>query len=219
MLLSDFFLLISSYILGSIPFSQMIAHRYAGVNLREVGEGNVGSRNVFYMVGPLWGLIAGVLDVSKGFLCCAMCIALNASPILIGLAGICVVLGHQFPIFLHGHGGKGVASAAGFWLGLSPFTTSLAGILMAITMVVLHDFNHALVVGIVSVIILPAFFVKPLWITAIILLLALLLLMKKLYDRQHEAAVWAAHPWKNSETPGWVAVPPHEEIHSPADMS
>ena len=55
-------LVLFAYLLGSLPFSQLITSWRTGLNLREVGEGSVGSRNVWHVVGPEWGLVAFALD-------------------------------------------------------------------------------------------------------------------------------------------------------------
>src|SRR5258708_40003259 len=59
-------LVLFAYLLGSLPFSQLITSWRTGLNLREVGEGSVGSRNVWHVVGPEWGLAAFALDACKG---------------------------------------------------------------------------------------------------------------------------------------------------------
>src|SRR5579872_2282158 len=99
-------LILFGYLLGSVPFSQLIAHARADVNLREVGEGNVGSRNVWHVVGPAWGVLAFLLDGLKGLLAYDAAVAAGLPLAGVLLVGVAVLLGHQFPIFLRGRGGK-----------------------------------------------------------------------------------------------------------------
>src|SRR5215472_18679680 len=121
-------LLLLSYLIGSIPFSQLISQWRTGLNLREVGEGNVGSRNVWHVAGPSWGLLAALLDCLKGYAVYTLSGAFLPQPGML-LAGIAVLLGHQFPIFLRGRGGKGLATALGVLLALSP-VSSLCALLL-----------------------------------------------------------------------------------------
>jgi len=111
---------IFSYLLGSIPFSYIIAKKVKGIDIRVTGEGNVGGRNVWHLVGKKYGILAGFLDISKGYGAYWIGYLLGLSPWWIWLCGFCVVLGHNFPVFLKGRGGKGIAAAMGFLLGIQP---------------------------------------------------------------------------------------------------
>ena len=55
-----------TYLLGSIPFSFLIAYYIKGIDLRFTGEGNVGARNVWHLVGKKYGILAALLDAGKG---------------------------------------------------------------------------------------------------------------------------------------------------------
>src|SRR5215472_13336033 len=152
-----------AYLIGSIPFSQLISTWRTGLNLREVGEGNVGSRNVWHVVGPSWGLIAALLDCFKGFF--VYKVASDFVPTIgVLLAGIAVVLGHQFPIFLRGRGGKGLATALGVLFGLSPYSCVAALGVLLLGSLIFRDFNNGLIVGVVAIILLPVVFREPFWV-------------------------------------------------------
>jgi len=69
---SDLLAVLLAYLLGAIPFSYLVARWKAGINIYEHGEGNVGARNVYHVVGPKWGVLAGVLDVGKGTAACLL---------------------------------------------------------------------------------------------------------------------------------------------------
>src|SRR5262249_49682373 len=134
-------LIVVAYLLGSIPFSQLIAHTRAGVNLREVGEGNVGSRNVWHVVGPAWGVLASLLDMLKGLLAYDLAVAAGLPAAGVALVGIAVLLGHQFPIFLRGRGGKGLATGAGVLLGLTPLSTLVGLVVFGVAYLAFHGFK------------------------------------------------------------------------------
>lgn len=112
-------LLLGAYLLGSVPFAQVLA-RMKGVDLREVGSGNVGAGNLTREVGKRWGVLAGILDGLKGFI--PVWIARKAGLGLgaAGIAGLAAVLGHNWSIWLRGRSGRGLATSAGVLLGLDP---------------------------------------------------------------------------------------------------
>jgi acyl phosphate:glycerol-3-phosphate acyltransferase len=112
-------LVLGAYLLGSVPFAQVLA-RIKGVDLREVGTGNVGAGNLTREVGKGWGVLAAVLDGLKGFF--PVWIARKAGLGLgaAGLAGLAAVLGHNWSIWLRGRSGRGMASSVGVLLGLDP---------------------------------------------------------------------------------------------------
>jgi glycerol-3-phosphate acyltransferase PlsY len=192
-----------SYLFGSIPFSHLITRWQRGLTLREVGEGNVGSRNVWHVVGPGWGVLAGILDIFKGLLVILLSMALPLSLTGRMLAGIAVILGHQFPIFLRGQGGKGVATLAGVLLGIAPLSTLAAIALFGLTYLFFRSFNPSIIIGAIAAIILPFFLGQPWEMGAYALVVFLLAGAKKLLDRGHEQAVWQSRPWNDGATPGF----------------
>jgi len=112
-------LLLGAYLLGSVPFAQVIG-RMKGVDLREVGTGNVGAGNLSKEVGRGWGAVAAVLDGLKGLL--PVWIARKAGLGLgaAGIAGVAAVMGHNWSIWLKGRSGRGLATSAGVLFGLDP---------------------------------------------------------------------------------------------------
>src|SRR5215467_14005175 len=85
-------LVVFAYLLGSIPFSQLITSWRTGLNLREVGEGNVGSRNVWHVAGPEWGLAAFGLDACKGLGALELARAARAPGAVVLLCGVAALL-------------------------------------------------------------------------------------------------------------------------------
>ncbi|MCP4665753.1 MAG: glycerol-3-phosphate 1-O-acyltransferase PlsY [Deltaproteobacteria bacterium] len=117
----------AAYMLGSIPFGKLIAKKAASIDITTQGSRNIGATNVARVVGVKWGIITLILDMLKGLVPVLLFsfIAPDGTPHReIGLAGIglCALLGHQFPLFLRFRGGKGVATALGVYLAISPFS-------------------------------------------------------------------------------------------------
>jgi len=110
-----------AYLLGSIPFGLLVAHTFGGKDVRKAGSGNIGATNVSRVAGPFAGILTLVLDAAKGSVAVLSAARLtNESATWMMIAGICALLGHCYPLWLHFKGGKGVATAAGIFLVLSP---------------------------------------------------------------------------------------------------
>ncbi|HEY6627716.1 MAG TPA: glycerol-3-phosphate acyltransferase, partial [Acidimicrobiia bacterium] len=112
-------LLVAAYLLGSIPFAQVLA-RINGVDLREVGTGNIGAGNLTKTVGKGWGLAAGLLDGFKGLIPVLIAKEMGLGPGAAGLAGLAAVIGHNWSIFIRGRSGRGLATSVGVIMGLDP---------------------------------------------------------------------------------------------------
>lgn len=110
-------LLLVAYVLGSIPFAQVLA-RLHGVDLRVSGTGNVGAGNLTKTVGVGWGLAAGILDGMKGLVPVWLCLRSGLGPGAAGMVGLAAVVGHNWSIFLRGRSGRGLATAFGVIVGL-----------------------------------------------------------------------------------------------------
>lgn len=112
-------LLAGAYLVGSIPFAQLLA-RLRGVDLRTTGTGNVGAGNLTRTVGLPWGIAAAVLDALKGLVPVWLARQAGLGLGAAGLAGIAAVIGHNWSIWMRGRSGRGLASSVGMLLGLDP---------------------------------------------------------------------------------------------------
>ncbi|HUG32987.1 MAG TPA: glycerol-3-phosphate acyltransferase [Acidimicrobiia bacterium] len=110
-------LLLAAYVLGSIPFAQVMA-RLSGVDLRVSGTGNVGAGNLTKSVGVGWGLAAGILDGLKGLVPVWLCLRSGLGPGAAGMVGLAAVVGHNWSLFLRGRSGRGLATAFGVIVAL-----------------------------------------------------------------------------------------------------
>jgi glycerol-3-phosphate acyltransferase PlsY len=109
-----------AYLLGSVPFSFLVA-RMRGVDLRTVGSGNIGGANVWRAAGFGPFVAAAALDVLKGMLPTLVALYWARLPSgLVVLVGAAAMPGHTFPLFLHFRGGKAVATSGGVLLALVP---------------------------------------------------------------------------------------------------
>jgi len=146
--------LLGAYLLGSVPSAYIVARFVAGVDIRQVGDGNMGAKNTFESVGKLAGVVVGVADVGKGALAVAMARYFSVSEEVALLAGACAVLGHDFPLFLGFRGGQGMAAMVGIFSVLFPQQMVLALCALAITLVISRNWDLSCAAGFVSLVIL-----------------------------------------------------------------
>jgi len=125
-------ILVGAYFLGAIPFGVVIA-RAKGIDLTQVGSGNIGATNVNRALGKNWGIAVFLLDMLKGLVPSLAARFLVVEPqfgidpqALWFLAGFAAVFGHAKSPFLGFRGGKGVSTALGAGLGAAPLA-ALAG--------------------------------------------------------------------------------------------
>lgn len=112
--------ILTGYLLGSIPFALLTARRWSLVDLRHVGSGNLGAANVMRASGVKAGVLVALLDMLKGAASVVLAERLSANAAAPALAGFAAIVGHIYPIWLRFRGGKGVATACGVFSVLTP---------------------------------------------------------------------------------------------------
>jgi len=104
------------YLLGSIPTAYIVGRIFKKVDIRRVGDGNMGAQNAFRQLGAKTGVAVGLIDAAKGALAILIAQAANLPQIAVLLAGAAAVIGHNWPIFLRFRGGRGEATTIGVLL-------------------------------------------------------------------------------------------------------
>jgi glycerol-3-phosphate acyltransferase PlsY len=107
-----------AYFLGSIPTAYIAGRIIKGVDIRQVGDGNMGAANAYRQLGPRVGIAVGVADAAKGALAVLIAQAANAPQAAVLLAGTAAVFGHNWPIFLGFRGGRGESTTIGVLLAV-----------------------------------------------------------------------------------------------------
>jgi glycerol-3-phosphate acyltransferase PlsY len=123
--MEELLVITAAYLVGSIPFAFLLSRR-RGVDLRQVGSGNVGATNVLRTSGVSAAVLAMTLDGLKGVLAVLVAQRLTSGPATPVAAGLASVIGHIYPVWLRFRGGKGVATAAGVFVVLTPLALAIA---------------------------------------------------------------------------------------------
>lgn len=130
--------IVVGYLLGSIPFG-VLATKMAGINIRDVGSGNIGATNVLRTGRKDLAAFTFVGDTGKG----ALAVGVTYFALVYGdppmrqtamaLAGAAAFLGHLFPVWLKFKGGKGVATFLGTLFAAAPIMGLLAVVTWLVT--------------------------------------------------------------------------------------
>lgn len=114
------------YTVGSLPFGVWVGRALRGLDVREHGSGGMGTANVLRTVGPAAGATVFALDVAKGMAAVLGARALGADSGGQAAAAVAAVAGHSWPALARFRGGKGVATAFGGLLLVSPEVAAAA---------------------------------------------------------------------------------------------
>jgi glycerol-3-phosphate acyltransferase PlsY len=125
--------LLASYLLGAIPTSHLVSRAFARIDLRDHGSGNLGATNLFRVLGWKYAIPVALFDIAKGAVpVLVFAPRVSDSELFAVACGVAAILGHVFSVFVRFKGGKGVATAAGVMLGLTPIALGVAAILWAL---------------------------------------------------------------------------------------
>lgn len=112
---------VAIYLIAAIPTGLLLARVMGGEDVRQKGSGNIGATNVYRVAGKLAGVLTLVGDTLKGYLpLLAFTAWLSPAPTQLSIAAAVAIVGHCYPVYLGFKGGKGVATALGIFLVLSP---------------------------------------------------------------------------------------------------
>jgi acyl phosphate:glycerol-3-phosphate acyltransferase len=118
--------LLASYFLGAIPTSHLVSRLFAKIDLREHGSGNLGATNLYRVLGWRYAIPVALFDIAKGAIPVLVFARQVSDSELFALAcGVAAIVGHVFSVFVRFQGGKGVATAAGVMLGLTPLALAV----------------------------------------------------------------------------------------------
>ena len=157
--MKEVFLILTAYLIGSIPTALIISQRFFGIDIRDYGSGNMGATNTFRVLGSRYGSIVMVLDMLKGIMAVALYNflpyyfhnELERTNFIIGL-GLAAVVGHIFPLFAGFRGGKGVATLFGMLLAVQPI---IAASCISVFLLVLYLTRYVSLSSILAALSLP----------------------------------------------------------------
>jgi len=111
-------IIILGYFLGSIPTAYIAGHLIRGIDIRQIGDENMGAANVFHHLSAKAGIAVGIIDTGKGALAIFIAQAANLPQLAVIFTGVAAVIGHNWPVFIGFKGGRGVNTTIGILLTL-----------------------------------------------------------------------------------------------------
>jgi len=155
-------IIISCYLLGSIPFGYIVGKLFKKVDIRELGSGNIGTTNAFRILGPPLASLVLIGDIGKGILSIYLVHFLNIDNLFIStIAGLAVICGHDWSIFLGFKGGKGIATTFGVVFALNPIISILAVIVWVVVMIITRYASLSSILAVISIMIFTILFKQP----------------------------------------------------------
>jgi glycerol-3-phosphate acyltransferase PlsY len=157
-----------AYLLGSIPWGVILTGLFTSADIRQQGSGNIGATNVSRVAGPALGLMTFTGDILKGAIPVYAALKLaghypDVNDFFLVLVGLSAFFGHLYPVFMKFKGGgKGVATAAGCFIMLSPLACLAA---LSAFVVILLLFRRVSAGSLTAALVLPigVWFSTPSW--------------------------------------------------------
>ncbi len=117
-------LILGAYLLGSVPTAYLAARWSRGIDIRHCGDGNVGATNLMRLTSKRIAIPVIIFDVGKGAAMVGVAKLVGLETYQQVIVGVTAIIGHNWPVFLHFNGGRGIFTSLGVismlapWLGL-----------------------------------------------------------------------------------------------------
>ncbi|MBI1861380.1 MAG: glycerol-3-phosphate 1-O-acyltransferase PlsY [Deltaproteobacteria bacterium] len=142
------------FLIGGIPTGVIVSRRKFGIDVREIGSGNIGATNVTRAFGWRAGILVFGVDLLKGFLPVHFALLLFSDDVAITVClGVSLVLGHCYSPFLKFKGGKGVATSLGCVAAVLPIGAAIAAGVYALVLAITRISALGSLAGVVTIII------------------------------------------------------------------
>jgi glycerol-3-phosphate acyltransferase PlsY len=178
-------LIIASYLLGSIPLSYLVG-KSKGIDLRKHGTQQVGGGNLWRLTSKKLGLTVGMWDFFKGMLMVLVAWRLDLDAGQQLAVGLGAVVGHNWPVFLRFHGGRGIATCLGiiiilpFINDITPWASVAFFAAAIVTIIFTHRSPIPILIGMLMLPIFSAVFQEMLSVTMGFLAMTLIVIIKRL---------------------------------------
>ncbi len=177
----------AAYLIGSFNSSIVISRMVTGKDIRQSGSGNAGATNMLRTMGKKYAAITLIIDVLKGVIAVLIARYINGGiEAMPYIAGLCVVLGHNFPIFFGFKGGKGVATSLGVVMMLD---WKVGLVVLAVALLIMVTTRYVSLGSIVAAIVFAALEVAQMVMMGyvdIVKLICVIALAALLIARHHE---------------------------------
>ena len=136
-------IIVLGYLLGALPTAFLAGHFLRGVDIRRVGDENMGAANAFRELGPAIGIGVGLIDGAKGALAVLLAQSAGLSQLGVLTTGLATVIGHNWPVFIGFRGGRGESTTIGILLVLVTRPMLILAIPTVVTLIIKKNVNIA----------------------------------------------------------------------------
>ena len=143
-------IIVLCYLIGAIPFCNLIAMATGKKDLTKIGDKNPGGWNLVFNVSKIWGIVGIALDMGKGYFSYFLVYMFTGSLIFALIAGCAAVAGHNYSPYLRFRGGKGLATMGGLVIAISPWTLLSFGIGMVSGLFMIRNMIWGVLTGLIT---------------------------------------------------------------------
>ena len=148
--LSDYLLILLAYLVGGISPGYLLVRLLLDTDLRTVGSGSLGARNVGRVLGKKGFYFTLVTDILKGAVMVWLAGWLEFPPGVVAAVVVAVIAGHIWPLWLNFHGGKGIATGLGAFVALDYRILLIGGVVLLVTYMMTRRFLPSWVATLVA---------------------------------------------------------------------
>jgi glycerol-3-phosphate acyltransferase PlsY len=175
--LNDGMIVLSAYLIGGISPGYLLVRMLRDVDLRTIGSGSLGATNTGRVLGRKWFYFTLVMDMLKGALVVLLARSLEFQPDIVCAVLVAVIAGHIWPLWLHFHGGKGIATSLGAFAVLDYKILLMGGAALLLTYVVTRKFLPSWIATLVALPLIAYFLGNPMPVVVSLLVSAVIILI------------------------------------------
>jgi glycerol-3-phosphate acyltransferase PlsY len=143
-------IIVLCYLIGAIPFCNLLAMAAGKKDLTKIGDKNPGGWNLIFNVSKIWGIVGIILDTSKGYFSYFLVYMFTGNLVLALIAGCAAVAGHNYSPYLRFRGGKGLAAMGGLVIAIHPLATLSFGLGMLLGIYLIRNMIWGVFLGIAA---------------------------------------------------------------------
>jgi glycerol-3-phosphate acyltransferase PlsY len=175
--LNDSLIILSAYLIGGISTGYLLVRTLRDVDLRTIGSGSLGATNTGRVLGRKAFYFTMVMDILKGALVVLLARSLEFQPDIVCAVVVAVIAGHIWPLWLHFHGGKGIATSFGAFVALDYKIALMGCVVLLITYLVTRKFLPSWIATLVAMPLIAYFLGNPMSVVISLLVSAVIILI------------------------------------------
>jgi glycerol-3-phosphate acyltransferase PlsY len=170
-------IILSAYLIGGISPGYLLVRTLRGVDLRTIGSGSLGATNTGRILGRKGFYFTLVMDILKGVFAVLLARSLEFQLDIVCAVVVAVIAGHIWPLWLHFHGGKGIATSLGAFVALDYKILFMGGVVLLITYLVTRKFLPSWIATLVAMPLIAYFIGHPMSVVVSLLVSAVIILI------------------------------------------